>query len=256
MLKKLTIGITLGIFIFYLLLVLSLFAFINPLKLVQAFASERVWFSVTLSLKAAVIATFLSVILAVPSAYALSRYEFPGKRIIDVLLEVPLVVTPIALGAMLLIFFQTRLGEIVQTHGLSFVFEFPGIILAQFLTTVGIAVRTMKNTFDGISPRYEMVACTLGATPTWAFLTVTLPMAKTGMLAATILAFAKCIGEFGATIMLAGAMPMKTETLPISIFMRVGSADIEGMALMILILLSVGLSVLFILRFVLTVKYD
>ncbi|HOT27960.1 MAG TPA: ABC transporter permease [Candidatus Ozemobacteraceae bacterium] len=256
MLKKLTIGIAFGIFALYLVLVLSLFAFIDPLRLARALASERVWFSMMLSLKAAVIATLLSMVLAVPSAYALSRYDFAGKRTVDLLLELPLVVTPIALGAMVLIFFQTRVGEFAQTHGVTFVFEFPGIILAQFLTTVGIAVRTMKNTFDAISPRYEMVACTLGATPLRAFLTVTLPMAKTGILAATILTFSKCIGEFGATIMLVGAMPMKTETLPISIFMRVGSADIEGMALMILILVSLGFSVLFVLRFVLTVRYD
>ena len=90
MLKNLTIGITLGIFALYLLLVLSLFAFIDPQKLVQTIASERVWFSMTLSLKAAVIATSLSMLLAIPAAYALSRYEFPGKRIVDVLLELPL----------------------------------------------------------------------------------------------------------------------------------------------------------------------
>ncbi|MBF0407517.1 MAG: ABC transporter permease [Candidatus Riflebacteria bacterium] len=256
MLKTLTISASLIVFAIYLVLVISLFGFINPEKFVQTLTSERVIFSIILSLKAAIISTLLSIALAVPSGYSLSRYEFPGKRIVDTLLEIPLVVTPVALGAMLLIFFQTRTGEYIQSTFLSFVFEFSGIILAQFLTTVGIAIRTMKNTFDSISPRYEMVACTLGATPLRAFTTVTLPMAKTGILAAAILSFAKSIGEFGATVMLAGAMPMKTETLPVSIFMRLGSADIEGMTLMILILLSVGLSVLFILRFVLTSVYD
>ena len=119
-----------------------------------------------------------------------------------------------------------------------------------------LITRMVKSTFDEISPRYEFVACTLGATTWQAFYTVTLPMARRGILAAMILTFAKCIGEFGATIMLAGSMPMKTETLPISIFMRLGSADIEGMAVMILLLLAVGLSVLLLIKSLLDVKHD
>ncbi|MFZ2959733.1 MAG: ABC transporter permease [Candidatus Ozemobacteraceae bacterium] len=256
MFQRLTIAIALSLFGLYVLLVVSLFGFIDPARFIGIMASERVLFSVRLSVMAAGLATILSMVFAIPAGYALSRYEFPGKRLVDVILEVPLVVTPVALGAMLLIFFNTRFGGLLQGVGISVVFAFPGIVLAQFVTTVGLATRMVKSTFDEISPRYEFVACTLGATTWQAFYTVTLPMARRGILAAMILTFAKCIGEFGATIMLAGSMPMKTETLPISIFMRLGSADIEGMAVMILLLLAVGLSVLLLIKSLLDVKHD
>ena len=254
--KHVTIGIALSLFLFYVLLVVSLFGFTDVFRIFSIAWSERAVYSIKLSVTAAIIATCLSIIIAIPSGYALSRYEFFGKKAVDLILEVPMVVTPVALGALLLIFFNTRLGELVQQTGVSFVFEFPGIVLAQFVTTVGIATRMVKTTFDEISPRYEVVACTLGATPAQAFMTVTLPIAKKGILAATVITFAKSIGEFGATIMLAGSMPMKTETLPLSIFMRLSNADVEGMAVMILILLTIGLAALLAIKSVLKVSYD
>lgn len=254
--RTLTILAALSIFLCYGGLVIGLLGVAGPGKLLGILGSERVLFSIRLSTTAALIATALSILLAVPAAYALSRYDFPGKRFVDATLEIPLVVTPVALGAMLLIFFNTRIGELVQQAGWSFIFEFPGIVLAQFVTTVGLATRMIKATFDEISPRYEVVACTLGASPAMAFRTVTFPMARKGILAATVITFAKCIGEFGATVMVAGSMPMKTETLPISIFMRLGNADIEGMAVMILLLLLIGISVLLVLKLVLGVRHD
>lgn len=254
--RRFTIAIALAVLGLYLLLVASLVGFLDSERLATALVSERVLFSITLSIKAALIATVLAIIVAVPAAYALSRYDFRGKALVDTLLELPLIVTPVAMGAMVLIFFNTRLGEGIQRNIWQFVFEFSGIVLAQFLTTVGLAIRTIRNTFDEISPRFEAVACTLGATPAQALMTITLPMARRGILAAMVITFAKCIGEFGATIMVAGAMPMKSETMPISIFMRLGSADIAGMAMMILILLAAGLSVLFMLKFVLKKRYD
>ena len=96
--------------------------------------------------------------------------------------------------------------------------------------------------------RYEAVARTLGASPFQAFTTVTLPLSKRGIYAALILSWAKALGEFGATITIAGSMAMKTETLPIAIFMRLSSAEIEGSVILILILVSIGLSILYIVR--------
>jgi molybdate transport system permease protein len=255
-LKTVTICIALSLFGFYALLLLSLLAIVGSADLGAILTSPRTVSSIRLSVMAATLATLCSMVLAVPAGYALSRYEFWGKRFIDLLLELPLVVTPVALGAMLLLFFNTALGQMLAAQGVTFVFGFPGIVLAQFVTTAGLATRMVKSTFDEISPRFETVACTLGATPVQAFFTVTLPMAQRGILAAMIITFAKCIGEFGATIMLAGAMPMKTETLPISIFMRLGNADIQGMAVMILLLLTLGLSVILVLKALLRVNYD
>ncbi len=254
--RQVTIVVALSLFLFFAVLVCSLFGFTSLSGFFSIGFSERVVYSIKLSVMGAFLATCLSVLIAVPAGYAISRYDFWGKRAVDLVLEVPLVVTPVALGALLLIFFNTRIGGFIQEMGISFVFGFAGIVLAQFVTTVGIATRMVKTTFDEISPRYEVVACTLGATPAKAFLTVTLPIARKGIMAATVLTFAKCIGEFGATIMLAGSMPMKTETLPLSIFMRLSTADIEGMAVLILILLAIGLSALLAIKSVLKVPYD
>lgn len=254
--RLLTIIFAWALFAFFCVLVLSLSGFVSLSRLATVAMTDRVLFSVKVSVMAATMATILSLFIAVPTAYALSRFDFFGKKAIDLVLEIPMVVTPIALGALLLLFFNTKLGMFIQQSRLSFVFEFPGIVLAQFVTTVGIATRMLKTTFDEISPRFEVVACTLGATPAKAFWLVTLPMARQGILAAAVLTFAKCIGEFGATIMLAGSMPMKTETLPISIFMRLSGADIEGMAVLILILLSVGLASLILMKAVIKTSYD
>jgi len=221
-----------------------------------AISSERVWYSIKLSFFTAAAAAFLSVVVAIPAAYALSRYEFRGKAFVDALLELPLIISPVALGAALLIFFNTRAGELIQNNFMSFVFEIRGIILAQFVTSAGVATRMIKSSLDEISPRYEMVARSLGATPFRSFMTVTLPLARKGILASAVITFAKCVGEFGATVTLAGSMPMKTETLPISIYLRLSGADIEGTVVFILILLFLGLVINMLSRSLGSVKYD
>lgn len=254
--KNFTIATAIFALGIFLAMFVSLLGFVDPAHLGAVLSSDRVMFSISLSLKAAFVSTLLSMLLAIPAGYALSRFEFRGKELIDTLLEIPLMVTPVALGAMLLIFLNSRAGEILQNNLWSFVFEFSGIVLAQFLTTVGLAIRMIKNTFDDIPRRFEAVACSLGASAARAFTSITLPMARKGILAAIGVTFAKCMGEFGATAMVAGAMPNKSETLPISIFIRLGSADLEGMAIMILILLTVGISVIVILKYILKARYD
>jgi molybdate transport system permease protein len=248
-LKRLAISCAFFTFSVYAGLVLSICYFFSGHLFMETILSERTLFSIRLSLIAATLATTLSVFLAIPSAYALSRFDFRGKDIIDTILEFPMIVSPAALGALLLIFFNTPLGEALQNNTFQFVFTFAGIIVAQFVTTLGVATRLLKAALDEIPPRYEEVARTLGASPLSAFFTVTLPLAKRGILAAVILTWAKALGEFGATIMVAGSMAMKTETLPVAIFMRLASADISGTVVLILILISVGFFVLYAARF-------
>ncbi|MCJ7600906.1 MAG: ABC transporter permease subunit [Desulfobulbaceae bacterium] len=202
-------------------------------------------FSIRLSLFAATIATLFSLTLAVPAAYALSRFEFKGKRIIDTFLELPMIVSPAALGAMVLIFFNNPLGIWIQENGVQFVFTFYGVVLAQFITTAGVAARLIKAAMDEIPQRYEHVARSLGASHLKAFFTITLPLSKRGIFAAAILVWAKALGEFGATLTIAGSMAMRTETVPIAIFMRLSSADIEETVILILILISIGLGLLY-----------
>ncbi len=242
--KRLAIAFSVSVFFLYVGLICSLFYFFNAPLFLETLFSERTLFSFRLSLFTATLATTISVIVAVPSAYALSRFTFFGRRIIDTFLELPMIVSPVALGAMVLIFFITPTGSFIQERGVQFVFTVYGILLAQFISTVGIAVRLIKAAMDEIPERYEEVAITLGASPLKAFFTVALPLSKRGIIASSILTWAKALGEFGATITIAGTMAMKTETLPTAIFMRLASADIEGTAVLVLILIGLGLGVM------------
>lgn len=243
--KRLSIAISFIVFIMYGGFILSLFYFYNGRLFLEIFQSERTLFSIRLSLFTATVATLISVFFAIPSAYALSRFHFPGRQMVDTMLELPMIISPVALGAVVLIFFNTPPGIFIQGKGIQFVFTIYGIFLAQFITTVGIATRLIKAAMDEIPTRYEEVARTLGASPSKAFFTVTLPICKKGIIASSILTWAKAIGEFGATITIAGAMPMKTETIPIAIFMRLASADIEGTVVLVLILIGIGLGILY-----------
>jgi len=239
------IGAAICIFVFYLGLILSLFYFVGGKGFWEALINPYTLFSIRLSLIAATIATFFAVIIGLPSAYALSRFEFMGKRIVDTFLEIPMIISPIALGASFLVFFNTPLGELIQRKGILFVFEVPGIILAQFASIAGLATRLMKASLDEISPRYEAVARSLGSSSWQAFYRITLPLSFKGLLASVILSWAKAFGEFGATVTIAGAMPGKTETMPIAIFTALASANIEKAIVLILILVFFGLATLY-----------
>jgi molybdate transport system permease protein len=248
--KRLSITFAVSVFLIYAGLIISLYSFYSSEHLLRIIASSRALYAVRLSIVAASVTVLVCMILAVPAAYALSRYHFVGKRIIDTLLELPLFVSPAALGAMILIFFNTPVGDWIQGNVQQFVFTVYGVILAQIIAVLGIAVRLVKAVFDEIPRRYEKVARTLGASPYRAFSSITLPHAYRGLFAAMVLTWAKAVGEFGATVTVAGTIAMRTETLPVSIYMRLASADIEGAVGSILILITMSLVVLYLSRLI------
>jgi len=228
-------------------LVLSLLCFFQGDRAAAALLSHRVQYSAGLSLVCATIATALSCCVALPAAYALSRMRFRGRWLADTVLELPILVSPAALGALILIFFTNPFGAWFQRH-VPLIFAVPGVMAAQFVSVVGLTTRYLRSTFDEVPARYEGVARSLGASPLIAFSTVTLPLARRGILSALVLTWAKAIGEFGATITVAGTMAMKTETLPTAIFMSLASADIEGAVVLILLLILIGFGSLLLAR--------
>lgn len=251
------IGAIFGLFLFYIVLLVSLFLSTSGKGFMESFVHPSTLFSIRLSLLTATLATFFAVVIGLPSAYALSRFEFRGKKLVDTFLEIPMIMSPIALGAAFLVFFNTPLGEVIQQKGVFFVFEVPGIVLAQFATIAGLTTRLMKASLDEISPRYEAVARSLGSSSWQAFYRITLPLSFRGLLASVILSWAKAAGEFGATVTLAGAMPGKTETMPIAIFTALGSANTDKAIVLILILVFLGLITLYAVRFTgKMVRYD
>ncbi len=235
--------------LFALVLIISTVKYIKWKHFVNILFSNEILFALKLSLFVSTLASVIAIIFALPVSYALSRFRFPGKDIIDTVFDIPIILSPIAIGAILLIFFNnTVIGRFVENHIVRFTFEIPGIVLAQFVVVSALAVRLLKSTFDSIDPRYESVIRTLGATRFQGFFHVTLPMARHGIVAAFIITWARAIGEFGATLTLAGATTMKTETLPIAIFLSFAKADVQQAMIIILILLSIAVGVLLLIR--------
>jgi molybdate transport system permease protein len=242
--------------LFFVIIIVSLLTYTDWKTIGSSIVSPDTLFSIKLSLITATITTILAVAIAIPVAYAISKNNFFGKSVVDSLLDLPIVVSPIALGAALLVFFNTPIGSAINNHVLRFVFSVPGIVLAQFTVVSALAVRLLKSTFDGIDLRYEQVARTLGYSKLEAFFKVIIPLARNGIIASGILTWARATGEFGATVMLAGATAMKTETLPISIFLNLSSANVGQAIALILILVVISLIALLLIRLITGHRYS
>lgn len=242
--------------LFFLGIIVSMMAYTRWDTFISALFSKEILFAIRLSLTTATVAALISLLIAVPVAYAISRSRFPGKNVVDSLLDLPIVVSPVALGAALLVFFNTPLGSAINGHVVRFVFAVPGIILAQITVVSALAVRLLKSTFDSIDPRYEQVARTLGCSKPEAFFRVTLPLARDGLVASGILTWARAVGEFGATVMLAGATAMKTETLPTAIFLSLASADVEKAIAVIFVLIIIAILALLVIRRIIGRRYQ
>lgn len=235
--------------IFFIFIFTSPAIFIDPYMVAQAFISDEVKFALTLSLFTATCSTLISLIVGIPVAYALSRLEFPGKSLVEGFLDMPIATPAVALGVLLLIFFaRNPLGVMINENLIRFVFEVPGIILAQFTVISTLTIKYLKEAFDGLPVRYENIARTLGYSELEAFLYITLPAIKRGVLGAALLSWAKALGEFGATLMLAGATRFKTATLPIALYLNLAAGDLGGVAATSFIILIIACLVLIIVR--------
>ncbi|MGB9661711.1 MAG: ABC transporter permease [Moorellaceae bacterium] len=240
----------LGIVVVYILLLFAAqIPYLRLEVLLESLQDREILFAITLSLKTSFISAGLAVFLGTPIAYFLSRTEFKGKAIIDTLLDLPTALSPIALGAVLLIFFNLPLGVWLQKYFIPVVFSVAGIVVAQTTITLALAIRLIKTVFDGIDTHYELAARLLGESRQGAFWRVTLPMARYGILSAFILAWARALGEFGATVTLAGATKLKTETLPVAIYLNLASVRIEKAVVLIWLLLLLSCLVLFLVRY-------
>jgi molybdate transport system permease protein len=178
------------------------------------------WFTVWVS------ALSLGLILppGVALAWLLARKSWPGKSLVETLVALPLVVPPVATGLILLKLLGRRGtlgGWVEQTFGLELVFTWRAVVIATAVMSFPLLVRTARVAFEGVNPRLEQVARTLGAGPWRVFATVTLPLAARGLAAGAVLAFARGLGEFGATVMVAGMIPGQTVTLALSIYQQV-----------------------------------
>lgn len=190
--------------------------------------TPEIRFSIKLSLITSILSTLLCILFSVPIAYGVVRSNFKGKEIVNTILDIPMALPPIVSGvALLLLFGNTPLGHFLESIGLKFVFTIKGIILAQFFVNVPYMLRVLKSTISDIDPRIEYVSRTLGCTKIQSFIKITLPLAKNGLIASIVITWARALGEFGAALMIAGATRLKTETLPISLFLNMSTGDLK-----------------------------
>lgn len=218
--------------------------YVNAGAVGEVWRSPEIRAATWLSLWTSTLATLIALVFAVPMGYALSRYRFPGRLLVDTLVDLPIVFPPLVMGLSLLVFFRTPVGLWLEAVGLDFVYQRRGIVLAQFCTAASFGIRAIKATFDHVDRRQEDVALTLGCTRGGAFWRVALPNARGGIIAGAILTWAKAFGLFGPLIVFVGAVRMRTEVLSTTIYLETSIGRIEvalAVALLMVVLATVAL---------------
>ena len=233
---------------FYLVLIVLMLvadlAYTSSNEMLTALNKPEIRSSIRLSLISCTMTAILSLIVAVPIAYLMSRHHFWGRSLVDAVLDIPIVLPPLVVGLSLLIMFMfvpMRIREAV-------VYQVPAVILAQFMVACAFAVRTMRATFDQIDNRREQVALTLGCSRAQAFGMVVLPEARRGLITAGTLAWARSLGEFGPLLIFAGATRNKTEVLSTTVFLELSIGDLEAAVAVSLIMVAAAMVVLIVAR--------
>ena len=240
--ERLFVAFTTGTLLFYLIIILVLLIgnilYVDLPTFWNTLRSKEIQFAIKLSCLSSFITVLLALFIGVPAGYALSRYRFPGMTLIDSIVDMPIVLPPLIMGVSLLVFFQTPVGRAIESSGIRFVYTPQGVVLAQFVVACSFAIRAIKSAFDSVDRRYEDVAMTLGCSRRQAFFKVSLPLAKNGVIAGGVFAWARAIGEFGPIMVFSGTTRFKTEVLPTSIYLELSVGRIEA-ALSIAILMIV-----------------
>jgi molybdate transport system permease protein len=195
--------------------------------------SDPEWQAVLLSLKVSSIAVLFSLPFGVLMAWILVRCRFPGKSLLDSLIHLPLVLPPVVVGYLLLIGLGRRgvIGQyLYDWFGFSFAFSWRGAALASAVIAFPLMVRAIRLALEAVDPRLEQAARTLGAGRWRVFFTITLPLTLPGVIVGTVLAFARSLGEFGATITFVSNIPDETRTLPLAMFTLIETPGAEGTA--------------------------
>lgn len=199
---------------------------------------DPAWIALSLSLKVAGWATAITLILGTAAGYALARWRFPGREFLDALLTLPMVLPPTVLGYYLLVLIGRRgwLGAwLHDTFGITLIFTWQGAVIAASIVAFPLVFKPARAAFENVDPQLEQAARVLGLRGAQIFLRVTLPLAWRGILAGLLLAFARALGEFGATLMVAGNIPGQTQTLSLAVYdaVQAGQDDLANKLVLI-----------------------
>jgi molybdate transport system permease protein len=182
--------------------------------------SIETWQITLFSLAVGLASTFVILPFGIVVAWLFARKEWPLKSVVETLVLLPLVMPPVSTGLILLKIFGRRgsVGQWLYDRGIEIVFNWKGVLIAMAVMSFPLLVRTARTSFSEVNPRLEQIAATLGASPFRIFFVITIPLALRGIVAGSLLAFSRALGEFGATILLAGNIPGRTQTLSLAIF--------------------------------------
>lgn len=226
--ESIFIIITIVITILFFVVIGSMFLIPSFEGFIDSLFSEEMAFAITLTLSTSVISAILVILCCIPMAYSLSRYQFPLKSLFKTIIDLPMAFPEIVIGIALLMFLGSNgIGTYLDFLGISLVFNSTGIIIAQFFVALPYAVRMLYSTFNYIDPRYEFVSRSLGYSEMNTFFNITLPLAKNGLFATSIISLARCIGTFASVLFVGGGILMKTETLAVSMYLNLSTGDID-----------------------------
>jgi molybdate transport system permease protein len=207
-------------------------------------------FPIALSARVSLMATALAVLTGIPLAWALARRAFPGRRVLDALVVSPLVLPPTVLGYYLLVVIGSRgpVGRLLDALGVSLAFTWRAAVIAAWLGSIPLLIKAAQAGFEGVDVRLEQAARTLGRTEWSVFWSVTLPLAWRSIMAGVVLAFCRAFGDFGITLMVAGSIPGRTQTLPLAIYDHVQANEmlqanvlsLVAVIMVVLLLIGVG----------------
>jgi len=230
--------------LFLLLPLVAVAAEVDWAEFIPLVTSESSLAALSLSLRTATVSTLLCILLGVPLALALARLRFPGKRLVRALVLLPLVLPPVVSGIALLYTFgrQGLLGGALEVLGVQIAFSTAAVILAQTFVALPFLVLSLEGALRTAGTRYEAVAATLGAGPGTVLRRVTVPLVLPGLASGAVLSFARCLGEFGATLAFAGSLEGVTRTLPLEIYLQ-RETDADAAVALSLVLVVVAVTV-------------
>ncbi len=228
--------------IFVLTLIITDIFYVDKKAVATVLASKFIRHALWMSIWTSCVTTLIALLFAVPMGYSLSRFRFPGQILVDAIVDLPIVFSPLVAGLTLLVFFQTSLGRWIQEDlRIEFVFQPKGIVLCQFVAAASLAIRSAKTAFDDVDRRYENVALTLGCTQFGSFRRVCLPLARNGIIAGGILTWSRAFGLFGPLMIFVGSFRGRTEVLSTTIFLEQSVGNLEVALAIALLLIFVAL---------------
>jgi len=219
------------------------------LQFLESVRNPDVLHAVWLSLWTSTVAAVIALVFSVPSGYVLSRYRSGGVRLLDAIVDIPIVLPPLLFGISLLVLFQrTPLGPTLKALGMKFVHEPKGIVLVQVLVAAAYGTRMMKATFDGLDPRLAAVAETLGASRIRAFFTVTLRTVRPSVISALVMVWARALALYGPIIAFVGSTTNYTEVLPTRMYLEMSVGRLEAALAVSLMMIVIAVGVLFVVK--------